>query len=126
MENSDKNSVRPQNKNLRPPMKKGETLNPNGRPKGKKNFATIYREALEHLAKLNNTTADALETEMYANALKKARAGDFAFYRDTLDRLHGKPVQTITGDETNPIHIVISQETAERYAITPNPENSSS
>ena len=84
--------------NLKPAWKKGEqSPNPNGRPKGRKNFSTLYFEALEHLAKLNNTTADALELEMHANALKKARAGDFAFYRDTLDRLHGKPVQPIGG-----------------------------
>lgn len=103
--NSENNSVRPQNKNLRPPMRKGETLNPNGRPKGKKNFATVYREALEYLAKLNKTTPQALENEMYANAIKKARAGDFAFYRDTMDRLYGKPVQPIGNDGDQPFKI---------------------
>lgn len=82
--------------NLKPAWKKGDpSPNPAGRPKGRKNFSTLYYEALEHLARLNNTTADALELEMHANALKKARAGDFAFYRDTLDRLHGKPQERV-------------------------------
>lgn len=87
------------------PFVKGKSGNPNGRPKGRKNFSTLYFEALEHLAKLNNTTADALELEMHANALKKARAGDFAFYRDTLDRLHGKPVQPLGGADGGPLII---------------------
>lgn len=94
----EKNSANNRVKGLKP-FKKGESGNPNGRPKGRKNFSTLYYEALEHLAKLNDTTADALELEMHANALKKARAGDFAFYRDTLDRLHGKPAQPLTGAE---------------------------
>lgn len=81
------------------PFKKGQTGNPNGRPKGRKNFATIYREALEYLAKMNNTTADALELEMHANAVKKARAGDFNFYRDTMDRVYGRAIQPIGGPD---------------------------
>lgn len=99
-----KNSVNNRVKGLKP-FKKGESGNPNGRPKGRKNFSTLYFEALEHLAKLNNTTADALELEMHANALKKARAGDFAFYRDTLDRLHGKPPQPLSNDNGQPLVI---------------------
>ena len=80
---------------LKPAWSKGETGNPNGRPKGRKNFATVYREALEHLARLNHTTADALEVEMYANALAKARKGEYSFYRDTVDRLYGRAQENV-------------------------------
>lgn len=95
MENSVKNSVRPQNKNLRPPMKKGETLNPNGRPKGRRNFATLYREAIEKIALSQKIEPDTLELEIIEQAVRKARNGDIRFYTDTMDRVHGKPLQSI-------------------------------
>lgn len=74
------------------PIKKGERLNPNGRPLGQKNYATLYREALIKLGQLNNIEPDQIELEMIANGLASARKGDFRFYKDVLDRLHGTPV----------------------------------
>lgn len=60
-----------------------------GRPKGQRNYATIYREALIKLADINNKTPDELETEILSNALLSARKGDYKFYKDILDRLYG-------------------------------------
>lgn len=94
MGNSDKNTVRPQNKNLRPPMKKGETLNPNGRPKGQRNYAVIYREALKNIAKANDKTPEEIEEMLEVTGLKKALKGDFNFWKDVRDRVHGKAPQT--------------------------------
>lgn len=80
-------------KNLRPAWKKGDpTPNPNGRGKGVRNFQTIYMEAMKILADKNSTTVEQLEAEMVANAAVLARKGDFRFYKDTMDRLHGSPV----------------------------------
>jgi hypothetical protein len=92
-ENSVKKSVRPQNKNLNPPMKKGETLNPNGRPKGQRNYATIYREALFNIARANNKTAEEIETMLEEVGLKQGLKGNFAFWKDVRDRIHGTAVQ---------------------------------
>lgn len=92
IENKVVNKVRPQNKHLKP-CKPGETHNPNGRPPGQRNYAVIYREALEILANKNATTPEKLEAEMIANAAVLARKGDYRFYKDILDRLHGTPVQ---------------------------------
>lgn len=75
------------------PIKKGERLNPNGRPNGQRNYATIYKEAMIMLAKSNATTPEKLESQMVANGILSARKGDFRFYKDTLDRLHGTAVQ---------------------------------
>lgn len=63
-----------------------------GRPKGQRNFHTIYMEAMKILADKNSTTVEQLEAEMVANAAVLARKGDFRFYKDTMDRLHGSPV----------------------------------
>ena len=77
------------------PVKKGEVRNPNGRPKGQRDYATIYKEALIILADKNSTTPEALEAEMVANGALLARKGDYRFYKDVLDRIHGQAVQKI-------------------------------
>jgi len=95
MEKEVKNNVenkveRPQNKHLKP-LQPGETANPNGRPKGQRNYATIYAEAMQILADKNSSTPEKLEAEMVANAAVLARKGDYRFYKDFMDRLHGTP-----------------------------------
>lgn len=74
-------------------VKGGPTPNPNGRPNGQRNYAVLYREALKTVGKLNGKEPDELELEIIANGLLAARKGDFRFYKDTLDRLHGTAVQ---------------------------------
>lgn len=64
-----------------------------GRPKGQRDYATIYREAMIMLANKNATTVEKLEAEIVANGMIAARKGDFRFYKDNLDRLHGTAVQ---------------------------------
>ena len=85
--------------------KEGESGNPNGRPKGQKNYATLYREALIKLAKLNNKSPDELELDILSKGILNARAGDYRFYKDLLDRLHGTAISRaeLTGKDGNPI-----------------------
>lgn len=87
-----KGSERPQNKNLKP-FKKGQSGNPAGMKPGQKQYATLYREALIKLAKKNGKTSDDLEVEMLTNAFTRAHAGDYRFYKDILDRIHGTALQ---------------------------------
>lgn len=87
VKNNVENKVRPQNKHLIP-LKKGETANPNGRPLGQRNYATIYREALLKLAEINGKTVEELENELIASGFAQAKK-DFRFYKDIQDRLHG-------------------------------------
>jgi len=84
---------RVQNKNLKPPFKKGESGNPKGRTKGQRDYVTIYKEAIRKIAETKNMTPEQVEDLMTKTGLDKALKGDYAFYRDTLDRLHGKPLQ---------------------------------
>lgn len=74
-----------------------------GRTPGQRNYATIYREALQILADKNATTPEKLEAEMIANGAMLARKGDYRFYKDVLDRLHGTAPQKleVSGDLTN-------------------------
>jgi Family of unknown function (DUF5681) len=82
------------------PFVEGESGNPDGRPKGQRNYATIYREAMLILADKNTTTPEKLEAEMVANAAVLARKGDYRFYKDFMDRLHGTAVQRTEGNNT--------------------------
>lgn len=80
-------------KNLKPAWEKGESGNPKGLPKGQRNYATIYKEAMQILADKNASTPEKLEAEMIANGVVLARKGNYSFYKDTLDRLHGTATQ---------------------------------
>jgi hypothetical protein len=79
--------------NLKPPWKKGQSGNPRGPKIGQRPFAVLYREALLKLAKANNMEPDELELEILANGLLNARRGDYRFFKDVLDRIHGKAIE---------------------------------
>ena len=61
-----------------------------GRPKGQRNYATIYKEGLSKLAQMNGIKPSELEEKIMQKAIKKALDGDFGFYTDMMNRLHGK------------------------------------
>lgn len=91
------------------PWKEGDpSPNPSGRPKGQRNYATIYRAALLNIAKANDKTPEEIEEMLEVTGLKKALKGDFAFWKDVRDRIHGKPVQPIGGDKENPLQINVT------------------
>lgn len=77
------------------PWKKGVRVPGSGRPKGQRDYATIYKEALIKLASANGITADELENDILQKGLALSRKGDYRFYKDTLDRLHGQPKQAL-------------------------------
>lgn len=74
-------------------FKEGNTA-ATGRPKGQRNYATIYREALIKVATTKGLEADDVELALVVKGLERALKGDFKFYQDIQDRIHGKPVQT--------------------------------
>ena len=73
----------------------GESGNPNGRPKGALNFATKFNAAIEKLAESNDISGEELELQILQMGIKKAREGDYSFYRDTFDRVYGKAQQSV-------------------------------
>lgn len=74
--------------------KKGESGNPNGRPKGARNYLTIYREALELLASKGEIPADVIEVMLTAMQIGRALNGDTKAFDTVTDRAYGKAVQT--------------------------------
>lgn len=95
VKNTDKNTDK-RLKNLKPAWKAGDVSpNPEGRPLGQRNYATIYKEALIKLAKLNDKSPEELEDEIISSGILNARKGNYQFYKDVLDRLHGTALQKV-------------------------------
>ena len=81
-------------------FEKGESGNPNGRPKGSKNRSTIARQWLEVNQSLKNPLTGENETMsqedlMTLALIKKAREGDVNAYKALMDSGYGSPVQQI-------------------------------
>jgi hypothetical protein len=72
-------------------FKPGQSGNPYGRPPGSLNFATKFRAFIEKVAKQNEMTADEIEQQLLAIGYKRAKEGDYQFWRDLHDRVYGKP-----------------------------------
>lgn len=90
--------------NLKPAWSKGESGNPNGRPKGSKNRSTIARKWLEVNQSLKNPLTGESETMsqedlMTLALIKKAREGDVTAYKALMDSGYGAPLQQI--EQTN-------------------------
>lgn len=66
-----------------------------GRPKGQRNYATIYREALIKIGKANNKTPEEIEEMMEEVGMKNAIKGNFAFWKDIRDRIHGRATENV-------------------------------
>jgi len=83
-------------------FKPGQSGNPAGRPKGAKNFTTLFEKAVKEVAKKLELgkDPDAVEVQIIQRAIKEALAGKYPFYRDIFDRIYGQPIKTIdlTGD----------------------------
>jgi len=85
-------------------FEKGESGNPNGRPKGAKGRATIARKWLEVNQSLKNPLTGENETMsqedlMTLALIKKARDGDTNAYKALMDSGYGAPIQQI--EQTN-------------------------
>ncbi len=93
--------------NLKPAWKEGETGNPNGRPKGRKNFATLFDEAIRRIAESKGIAPEEFEIQLVQQAITKGFNGDRSFYSDTMDRIHGKAPQTLDMNVEGSIKTII-------------------
>jgi hypothetical protein len=94
----------PKQENLKP-FKKGESGNPNGRPKKLPQLNELLAEILGE-DKDGITAAEAILKALRAKAAK----GDIRAAEVLLDRAYGKPKQTteLTGSNGDPVQIIIS------------------
>ncbi|MFZ8848074.1 MAG: DUF5681 domain-containing protein [Minisyncoccia bacterium] len=92
-------------------FKKGQSGNPAGRPKGSRNYRTLFREAYVAIAKdlRLGTDPDVLLVEILKRGIKEALRGNYPFYKDIMDRLYGKPKQTIESEEEKKLLILADE-----------------
>jgi hypothetical protein len=83
-------------------FKPGESGNPAGRPKGSRNFSTLFNEAIKKIVTEQKIPITDPEIEMVSRAIIEALKGNYVFYRDIMDRRYGQAKQTIeTSGETD-------------------------
>lgn len=88
----------PKNKrlaNLKGPWKPGQSGNPKGRPKGVKNFDTLFESALKKIVEDNKINITDPERELVTKALIEGLKGNYSFYKDIMDRRYGQPKESI-------------------------------
>jgi hypothetical protein len=102
------------------------SLNPEGKPKGSKNFETDFLEAVGKIAKANNITrVEAMEI-LLRKAYSEAKNGQYNFYKDIMDRLYGKVAdKTDITTAGQPIIFQIAEEIAKKRDITSESKNNS-
>jgi len=86
--------------------KKGQSGNPNGRPKGSKNRSTIARYWLDANQNWKNPITGEEEKMSQEDAItlaliKKAREGDVNSYKALMDSGYGSPLQQIEQNQTS-------------------------
>ncbi len=70
-------------------FKEGNPGKPLGAKK-EKSFIEFYDAICEDIAKQNNMTVEAVKEVIYKVGYAKAKEGNYAFYKDILDRIHGQ------------------------------------
>lgn len=66
-----------------------------GRPSGSLDFKTKFEAFITKLAESNKLKPEEIDEQLFAVAYKKAKEGDYQFYRDIHDRRFGKPQQSV-------------------------------
>ena len=85
------------------PFKKGQSGNPNGKPKGTKSFSTLFDEVIKKIAKEEKISPNSAEMALFEKAYSEAKKGNFNYFKDIMDRRFGqavKPVDLTTGGES--------------------------
>lgn len=82
------------------PFQKGKDPRRNlaGRPVGSLDFKTKWYKMIDKIATQNNLTPEEIDEQLLLVGYKKAKDGDYSFYRDAMDRIHGKAEQTLKVD----------------------------
>lgn len=84
---------------------KGASGNLAGKPAGTKNFETLFDEAVKKVAKTKKLSSGDIEVEIIAKAIVEALKGNYAYYKDLIDRLFGKAKESIDLNHSPKIEI---------------------
>ncbi len=76
-------------------FQKGQSGNPNGRPPGALNFATKFKMLVEKIAEKDGITPEEVEQELIAVGFKRAKDGNYKFWKDLHDRVYGQATKVV-------------------------------
>jgi len=79
------------------PFQKGydPRRNLKGRPRGSRNFSTVFNLAIENIRKKSELKIDDPEVEMMSVAIKEALKGESKFFIYLMNKKYGMPTQSI-------------------------------
>jgi len=69
-----------------------------GRPKGSRDFKTVFNEALKKIAKAKDLDPQSVEVQMVVRAVIEAMGGDFNYFKYLSDRNYGKIKNNFEGE----------------------------
>lgn len=69
-----------------------------GRPAGSRDFKTLFQDAIKKIAAASGKPEDleSVEDALIIKAISEAKNGNFQYFQDIMNRIHGKPVQPTT------------------------------
>lgn len=121
-ENSETNSIKTGKDPITGQFTKGNKLG--GRTSGSLDFKTKWHIFIDKVAKQNDMTPEQIDEQLLAVGFKKAKEGDYAFYRDIHDRVYGRPIQP-TDITTGGLPLILPSELITKNDTAPNTKNSS-
>ena len=101
--------------NLNPPVKKGEVLNPKGRPKGSKNLKTIYKRCVEYMEEQGKIPKSMTKEDSYhpimgilaiAHDERSSNEVKLKAFTQLLEHTEGKAVQRVEVKEAQEVIMV--------------------
>jgi len=99
-------------------FKPGNNANPSGRPKGRKNFKTLFYAALERIGEKTGVDPEDIEMELIETGIVYARKGDYKFWKDVQDRVYGQSMKKmeVSAPDGEPLfHDPKAKEVAAKY-----------
>ena len=87
------------------PWKKGQSGNPNGRPKGTFSFIPLLKNALKEMhLDTNKSKAKVVVEKLIEKAIQE---NDIVAMKELMNRIDGMPPHTFKGDKENPLFQLI-------------------
>ena len=86
-------------------FKPGQSGNAAGKENGTKNFSTLFDEAIKKIVKEKKLLITNPEVDLVVKAIVEALKGNYAYYRDIMDRRFGKPKESVDLNSTREIEI---------------------
>jgi len=94
-----------------------------GKTPGSLDFTTKWYRFIEKVASQNGITVDEVDEQMLKVAWKQIQSGDFRYYKDTLDRIHGTATNKQDVNLNAHVEFVIAEKLANKLGLNDTTSN---